>query len=80
MTGKKKEEKAKPATPAPASSGKPKKAPGSGAFGGMKSWLIKKLNPDAQECFLPENEEQPYYDKDLKRKYKLSLPNSAIHF
>jgi hypothetical protein len=63
----KKEDKATPRTPAPASSGKPKKAPGSGAFGGMKSWLIKKLNPDAKECHLPDNEEQPYYDKDLKR-------------
>lgn len=68
MTGKKKVEKAKPTTPAPASSGKPRKAPGSGAFGGMKSWLIKKLNPDAKECYLPENEEQPYYDENLKRK------------
>jgi hypothetical protein len=34
----------------------------------MKSWLIKKLNPDAKECYLPENEEQPYYDENLKRK------------
>mmetsp|Transcript_26056 Transcript_26056/g.55833 ORF Transcript_26056/g.55833 Transcript_26056/m.55833 type:complete len:202 (+) Transcript_26056:296-901(+) len=68
MTGKgKREEKAKPTTPAPASSGKPKKSPGSGAFGGMKSWLIKKLNPDAKECHLPDDEEQPYFDKDLKR-------------
>lgn len=67
MTGKK-NEKAKSTTPAPASSGKPKKAPASGAFGGMKSWLIKKLNPDSTECYLPESEEQPYYDKELKRK------------
>lgn len=53
---------------APASTGsKPAKAPDSGAFRGMKSWLIKKLNPDAKECILPENEEQAYYDKDLKR-------------
>ena len=69
----KKEDTATPRTPAPASSGKPKKAPGSGAFGGMKSWLIKKLNPDAKECHLPDNEEQPYYDKDLKRKYELQF-------
>lgn len=68
MAGKKEVEKAKPVTPAPASSGKLKKAPGSGAFGGMKSWLIKKLNPDAKECYLPDNEEQPYYDETLKRK------------
>lgn len=68
MIGKEKKlEIAKPKTPAPASSGKPKKAPGSGAFGGMKSWLIKKLNPDAKECYLPDNEEQPYYDEKLKR-------------
>jgi len=68
MAGKEKRlEKAKPTTPAPASSGKPKKAPGSGAFGGVKSWLIKKLNPDAKECYLPETEEQPYYDEKAKR-------------
>ena len=67
MSGKKKEEKKKPSTPAPASSGKPRKAPGSGAFGGMKSWIIKKLNPDAKEIHLPEDEGQAYYDKELKR-------------
>jgi len=71
MQGKKTEKP--PGTPAPASGGGKKttattpKAPSSGAFGGMKSWLIKKFNPDATECALPDNEEQPYYDKDLKR-------------
>ena len=69
MQGKKDEsEKAKTPKKAPASTGKPKKAPGSGAFSGMKSWLIKKLNPDAKECHLPENEEQPYYDEKIKRE------------
>mmetsp|Transcript_9010 Transcript_9010/g.21988 ORF Transcript_9010/g.21988 Transcript_9010/m.21988 type:complete len:309 (-) Transcript_9010:140-1066(-) len=68
MQGKNNErEKAKTPKKAPASSGKPKKAPGSGAFSGMKSWLIKKLNPDAKECHLPESEEQPYYDEKIKR-------------
>lgn len=67
MMGKKTEEI--PKTPAPASGRKaPTKAPNSGLFGGMKSYLIKKLNPDANECILPDNEEQAYFDKDLKRK------------
>jgi hypothetical protein len=43
-------------------------APSSGGLGGLKSWFIKKLNPDATECHLPESEEQPYYDKEKKRK------------
>merc|ERR1711988_583332 len=33
----------------------------------MKSFLIKKFNPDATECALPSNEEKAYYDEDLKR-------------
>jgi len=56
MGNKKKPEQ--PKTPAPSS--------GSG-LGGLKSWIIKKFNPDATECHLPENEEQPYYDKERKR-------------
>ena len=58
-----------PKTPAPASGRKtPTAAPSSGLFGGMKSYLIKRLNPDSKECILPDNEEQAYFDKDLKRK------------
>eukprot|EP00536_Pseudo-nitzschia_multiseries_P011688 jgi/Psemu1/308430/fgenesh1_kg.411_\ len=67
MTGKDRKTEKETPKKAPASSGTPKKAPGSGTFGGMKSWLIKKLNPDAKQCHLPENEEQPYFDKELKR-------------
>jgi len=67
MTGKGKEKAKETPKKAPASSGTPKQAPGSGTFGGMKSWLIKKLNPNAKECYLPESEEQPYFDKELKR-------------
>lgn len=64
MMGKKAE---KPKTRAPASGSKIPKAPGSGMFGGMKSYLIKKFNPDATECAMPDNEEQAYYDENLKR-------------
>ena len=28
--------------------------------------MIKKLNPDATSCTLPDNEEQAYYDKERK--------------
>merc|ERR1711924_295711 len=50
-----------------ASGSKTPTAPLSGLFGGMKSFLIKKFNPDATECALPSNEEKAYYDEDLKR-------------
>jgi hypothetical protein len=65
MMGKKKTESKKPSTPAPSS----------GGMGGLKSWFIKKLNPDATECHLPDSEEQPYYDKERKRKFVLRLIN-----
>jgi hypothetical protein len=67
-----------PKTPAPASGRKaPTVAPSSGLFGGMKSYLIKKLNPDSKECILPDNEEQAYFDEDLKRKL---LINGCLFF
>jgi hypothetical protein len=57
--GGKKEEA--PRTPAAPSSG--------GIFSGLKSMIVKKLNPDATECHLPDSGEQPYYDKKIGRKY-----------
>merc|ERR1712238_355617 len=64
MTGRKAE---KPMTPGPASGSKTPKAPNSGLFRGMKSYLVKRFNPDAKLCELPDNEEKPYYDNDSKR-------------
>jgi len=64
MTGRKAE---KPMTPGPASGSKTPKAPNSGLFRGMKSYLVKRFNPDAKYCELPDNEEKPYYDNDSKR-------------
>jgi hypothetical protein len=44
-------------------------APSSGSsFGSLRSWIVKKFNPNATECYLPESVEQPYYDKERKRK------------
>jgi hypothetical protein len=54
-------------------------APSSGSsFGSLRSWIIKKFNPDATECHLPESEEQPYYDKERKRESGYPLANEMI--
>jgi Sec23-binding domain of Sec16 len=66
MMGKKVE---KPRTPAPASGG-------GGMGSSFKSWLIKKLNPNATQIHLPESNGEAYYDKDRKRKSKIG---SAYH-
>jgi hypothetical protein len=51
-------------------------APSSGSsFGSLRSWIIKKFNPDATECHLPESEERPYYDKERKRESGYPLAN-----
>jgi hypothetical protein len=55
-----------PKTPAPSSSGA-RTTSGGTPLSGIKSWFIKKFNPDATECTLPENEEKAYYDEDRKR-------------
>lgn len=54
-------------------------APSSGGGGlgsSFKSWLIKKLNPDATECRLPEDNGGAYYDKERKRKSKTDFHSS----
>ncbi|KAG7359509.1 WW domain containing protein [Nitzschia inconspicua] len=56
--GDKSAEKPKVLTPAPSSGS---------SFGSLKSWIIKRLNPDATECHLPDSEGQAYYDKEKKR-------------
>jgi hypothetical protein len=56
-------EKAKiPRTPAPSSGGV---ALGLSSF---RSWVIRKFNPDATECHLPDDGGNAYFDKDLNRK------------
>ena len=62
MMGAKKKDKPS-RTPAPSS--------GSGGFSSFKSWIIKKMNPDATECHLPDSEEQAYFDKERERKFFL---------
>lgn len=37
-----------------------------GLFSRLRTGLIRRFNPDATECLLPDNEEQPYYDKERK--------------
>jgi hypothetical protein len=50
-----------------------KKAPSSaertrsgGLMSRLRTGLIKRFNPDATECTLPDNEEKPYYNNELK--------------
>eukprot|EP00980_Cylindrotheca_fusiformis_P025524 scaffold13987_cov132-Cylindrotheca_fusiformis.AAC.1 len=61
MVGAKKEAKAEKKQ-APSSAGKNSR----GLFNPIRTGLIKRFNPDATECTLQDNEEKPYYDKDLK--------------
>eukprot|EP00980_Cylindrotheca_fusiformis_P002449 scaffold584_cov132-Cylindrotheca_fusiformis.AAC.2 len=61
MVGAKKEAKSEKKQ-APSSAGKNSR----GLFSRIRTGLIKRFNPDATECTLPDNEEKPYYDKDLK--------------
>lgn len=51
-----------PRTPAPSSGG------GGLGLSTLRSWVIKKFNPDATECHLPEDSGGMYFDKDLKCK------------
>jgi Sec23-binding domain of Sec16 len=66
MMGKKNNKKEAPKTPAPSSSGA-RRTPIGTPLSGIKSWIIKKFNPDATECELPEEEEKAYYDNERKR-------------
>jgi hypothetical protein len=63
MMGKKNEPKSGKKKQAPSSSERTK----SGSWlGGLRSMMLKRLNPDAIECKLPDNEEKPYYDEKRK--------------
>lgn len=56
-------------TPAPSSAN---------SFSSLKSWLVKKMNPDAVQVHLPDSEGEMYFDKEKKRKFTTSRKMPVI--
>jgi hypothetical protein len=48
---------------APSSAGRTRSG---GLISRLRTGLIKRFNPDATECALPDDEEKPYYNNELK--------------